>query len=117
MQRQTAIVVGIIAAGLLGIVVAAIVVRSGEPNGGSEKLTITPDPPSTMGVATAVPTATVEMKPTARPTRSGPYSSCADAQRAGVPRVRGSNGPGMGFPAYLVPSARDGDGDGAVCER
>ena len=45
------------------------------------------------------------------------YASCDEAERAGVPRERGSSGNGQGFPANLVPSARDGDGDGVVCER
>ena len=35
----------------------------------------------------------------------------------GEPRVQGSKGGGRGFPKSMVPSARDGDGDGVVCER
>ena len=45
------------------------------------------------------------------------FSSCADAKAAGIERVRGSKGKGRGYPARYVPSARDGDGDGVVCER
>ena len=45
------------------------------------------------------------------------YASCDEAEQAGVPRQRGSSGNGQGFPANLVPTARDGDGDGVVCER
>ena len=45
------------------------------------------------------------------------YASCEEAEQAGVPRQQGSSGGGRGFPADLVPSARDGDGDGVVCER
>ncbi len=45
------------------------------------------------------------------------YASCDDAQAAGLERNTGSNGRGRGFPADAVPSARDGDGDGVVCER
>ena len=45
------------------------------------------------------------------------YESCAAAEAAGVQRQRGSKGNGRGFPAAVVPSARDGDGDGVVCER
>ena len=45
------------------------------------------------------------------------YASCAEAEEAGEPRVQGSNGPGRGFPKSRVPSARDGDGDGVVCEQ
>ena len=40
-----------------------------------------------------------------------------EASEAGEQRVEGSHGAGKGFPAELVPSARDGDGDGVVCER
>ena len=45
------------------------------------------------------------------------YSSCDAAQAAGETRIQGSKGPGRGFPKSVVPSARDGDGDGVVCER
>ena len=45
------------------------------------------------------------------------YASCDAAQAAGEPRVQGSKGNGRGFPKWMVPSARDGDGDGVVCER
>ena len=44
------------------------------------------------------------------------YASCEAAEAAGEPRVQGSSGPGLGFPQATVPSARDGDRDGAVCE-
>ena len=49
--------------------------------------------------------------------RPSAYSSCEEAQRAGEPRVKGSKGNGRGFPKSKVPSARDGDGDGVVCEK
>ena len=47
------------------------------------------------------------------------YRSCEEAAAAGEERVQGSRGGGRGFPAEMVPSARDGDGDGdgIVCER
>ena len=45
------------------------------------------------------------------------YSSCDAAQAAGEPRVQGSKGGGRGFPKWMVPSARDGDGDGVVCDK
>ena len=45
------------------------------------------------------------------------YSSCEEAEAAGEERVPGSQGGGRGFPKAMVPSARDGDGDGVVCER
>ena len=44
------------------------------------------------------------------------HSSCDTAMQAGEHRVRGVIGPEWGFPAVLVPSATDGDGDGVVCE-
>ena len=45
------------------------------------------------------------------------YGSCEEAESAGEERVQGSQGGGRGFPKAMVPSARDGDGDGIVCER
>ncbi len=56
-----------------------------------------------------------EHKPTAEPERSD-YASCEEAAAAGEQRVQGSRGGGQGFPKAMVPSARDGDGDGVVCE-
>ena len=44
------------------------------------------------------------------------YGSCDEAESAGQPRVQGNQGRGEGFPKAMVPSARDGDGDGVVCE-
>ena len=54
--------------------------------------------------------------PTASPQEGVTYASCGDAAAAGEERRQGSNGPGRGFPKAMVPSARDGDGDGVVCE-
>ena len=52
---------------------------------------------------------------------SGPdgmvYASCEEAAAAREPRVKGSRGGGRRFQEVMVPSARDGDGDGVVCER
>ena len=45
------------------------------------------------------------------------YRSCEEAAAAGELRVQESMGEGKGFPKEMVPSARDGDGDGLVCER
>ena len=45
------------------------------------------------------------------------YGSCEEAESAGEKRVPGNQGGGNGFPKALVPSARDGDGDGVVCEQ
>ena len=55
--------------------------------------------------------------PSATPTLEESYGSCDAAEETGEPRVLGSNGTGRGFPQDKVPSARDGDGDGVVCER
>ncbi len=80
----------------------------------------TATPPATPTAApapTATPTPAPAPTPTVAPDGQRTYASCDDAEAAGEPRVQGSNGPGRGFPAELVPSARDGDGDGVVCER
>ena len=45
------------------------------------------------------------------------YISCDATQATGETRVQGSKGDGRGFPKWMVPSARDGDGDGVVCEK
>ena len=55
--------------------------------------------------------------PLATPKPKGSYDSCDAAEADGEPRVPGTNGSGRGFPKDKVPSARDGDGDGVVCER
>ena len=61
--------------------------------------------------------------PTSNPAQQTPtpemrtYNSCDAAQAAGATRIQGSKGNGRGFPKWMVPSARDGDGDGVVCER
>ena len=61
-------------------------------------------------------TVTGEHKPTTETERTV-YESCEEAAAAGEERVQGSRGSGRGFPTEVVPSARDGDGDGVVCER
>ena len=45
------------------------------------------------------------------------YGSCQEAEFAGESRFQGSQGGGLGYPKAMVPSARDGDGDGVVCEK
>ena len=57
-----------------------------------------------------------ENRPTAEP-EGTVYGSCEEAAASGEERVQGSRGGGRGFPKAMVPSARDGDGDGVVCER
>ena len=47
---------------------------------------------------------------------SSVYQSCEEAEFAGEQRFQGSQGGGQGYPKAMVPSARDGDGDGVVCE-
>ena len=85
-----------------------------------------PSPTTTID-ATPSPTPTVETTPSPTPAAdatSSPttdiediYESCEAAEAAGEPREQGSSGPGQGFPKEKVPSARDGDGDGVVCEK
>ena len=70
------------------------------------RLTVRPaDPPPTPA------------EPTSRPTAADTYADCVEAEEAGEQRVQGTNGTGRGFPQSIVPSARDGDGDGIVCEK
>ena len=67
----------------------------------------------------ATPTSAQQPEPTpsATPTDGEVYDSCEEAEATGEQRVQGSQGNGRGFPASMVPSARDGDGDGVVCEK
>ena len=69
------------------------------------------------GTSTTQATGTAETATTPTlPGTSTEYDSCDAAVAAGEPRVQGSSGSGRGFPQATVPSARDGDGDGVVCE-
>ena len=45
------------------------------------------------------------------------YGSCEEAEAAGEQRLQDSQGGGGGFPKAVLPSARDGNGDGIVCEQ
>ena len=74
--------------------------------------------PPLVEVWTALGRSTGEHKPepTVEP-ESSVYGSCEDAEAAEEQRVQGSQGGGWGFPEATVPSARDGDGDGVVCEK
>ena len=76
---------------------------------------IAPTAPSAPG-ATSTPVPAQTGTPTPAPATST-YASCEAAQAAGETRIQGSQGNGRGFPKSMVPSARDGDGDGVVCER
>ena len=83
---------------------------------GGTDTTVTPEP-TTTPTPTPAPTRTPTPTPTRDPETASRYGSCDAAEAAGVQRVQGRRGPGRGFPAHLVPSARDGDSDGVVCER
>ena len=69
-------------------------------------------------VATATPTPTPTEPPSTSPAQTGEiYPNCDAATDAGLVRIKGDSGDGRGFPAWQVPNARDGDGDGVVCEK
>ena len=74
-------------------------------------LAVTTQPSSGVG-----PRATSTPAPQSQPA-SATYTSCDAPAAAGEPRIQGSQGSGRGFPASMVPNARDGDGDGGVCEK
>ena len=68
------------------------------------------------GSTTETTSTTETSTPPAAASTGTEYASCEAAEAAGEPRVQGSSGPGLGFPQATVPSARDGDSDGVVCE-
>ena len=59
-------------------------------------------------------TATGEHKPEPAELQNSVYGSCEEAEFAGEQRFQGSQGGGLGYPKAMVPSARDGDGNGVV---
>ena len=74
--------------------------------------------PPVVEVREALESATGEHKPEPVEELQTPvYGSCEEAEFAGESRFQGSQGGGLGYPKAMVPSARDGDGDGVVCER
>ena len=74
-----------------------------------------PAAPSAPGItSTPVPP---QARTSTPPPATTTYASCDAAQEAGETLIQGSQGNGRGFPKSIVPSARDGDGDGVVCER
>ena len=94
--------------------------------GSKIKISPTSTPPATMTPApTRTPAPKATWPPTLMPTipnsvlfpSGNTYSSCEDAEAAGEERIKGKWGPGSGFPAAMVMSELDGDGDGVVCER
>ena len=64
---------------------------------------------------TPAPTTITPSTPAAQQTAT--YKSCEEADAAGESRFQGVRGKGKGFPEEMVPSAKDDDGDGIVCER
>ena len=77
---------------------------------------IAPTAPSAPG-ATSTPVPAQPQEHSTPSTATNTYASCDAAQAAGETRVQGSQGNGRGFPKSMVPSARDGDSDGVVCEQ
>ncbi len=71
------------------------------------------DPPRSLGTLRYAPLS----PPTTTPRPNAVYAHCQEAEAAGEERVQGSRGNAHGFPQDMVPGARDGDGDGVVCER
>ena len=73
--------------------------------------------PPDVDVREALESATGEHKPEPAEGLQNPvYGSCEEAESAGEHRFQGNQGGGLGYPKAMVPSARDGDGDGVVCE-
>ena len=81
-----------------------------------EQMLDTCEPPRSLAVV-RVESSQPDASPSPSPVSGKTYASCDEAQEAGEERVLGSKGKGRGFPAAKAPSARDGDGDGVVCER
>ena len=90
--------------------------RDGDEDGVVCEVTVPSPTPTPRPVAT--PTTAPPPPATAAPSdeSDGAYASCEEAEAAGEERVQGSSGSGRGFPQSMVPSARDGDDDGVVCE-
>ena len=63
------------------------------------------------------PTPTTITPSTPEASQMAIYKSCKEADAAGESRFQGVRGKGKGFPEEMVPSAKDDDGDGIVCER
>ena len=74
--------------------------------------------PPDLEIWEALGTVVGEHKPGPTETPEGlVYGSCEDVEAAGEERVLGNQGGGEGFLKEMIPSARDGDRDGIVCER
>ena len=83
-------------------------------------------PPAATTSPTSAPTRTPGPRATWPPTAiplsilfptGNTYESCEDAEVANKERIKGKWGPGWGFPAAMVPSELDTDGDGVICEQ
>ena len=100
-----------------------VLMTSGDRGTGSVPGTTSTPAPTPTGTPIPRPTRTPTPRPTSTPvptptiSPTTTYTSCDAAEAAGETHVRGSKGPGRGFPKWMVPSARDGDGDGVVCEK
>ena len=81
-----------------------------------EEMLLTCEPPGSLAVV-RIEQSQPDVSPSLGPISGKTYATCDEAAEADEPRVLGSKGNGRGFPAEMVPSARDGDGDGVVCER
>ena len=91
---------------------------TGERDGDQDGYVCEIDPDEIGKASSPTPDATSTEPPTMAPQESGQiYESCDAAAEAGLERIKGDSGNGRGFPASLVPSVRDGDGDGVVCEK
>ena len=95
-----------------------IEIVTGERDGDQDGFVCEIEPNEIGKVSPATPTAIPTEPPTIDPEKSSQvYESCDAAIEAGLERIKGDSGDGRGFPASQVPNARDGDGDGVVCER
>ena len=77
---------------------------------------VVPTPRATVPVPTPIQTPILTDTPIAPTSEPRVYATCEDAEAAGEQRIRGNKGAGRGFPHAMVPSKRDGDQDGVVCE-
>ena len=67
--------------------------------------------PSPTATSTQEPTVTAESDES-----DATYETCEEAEKAGIEREPGKEGPSWGFPIEIVTGERDGDQDGYVCE-
>lgn len=95
-----------------------IEIVTGERDGDQDGFVCEIDPDKIGKVSTATPVAVPTATQVVDPQEAGQvFKNCDAAVEAGLERIKGDSGDGRGFPAWQVPSARDGDGDGVVCER